>query len=611
MASSTLQPPVLTIAGSDSSGGAGIQADLKTFAAHGCYGTSAITALTAQNTTGVQDVFPSSPEFLEKQIISILSDIDIKAIKTGMLFDADNTRATISALKTHYSSELPPLVIDPVCVSTSGHTLLDPDAIAVLCEKFFPLATLVTPNKAEAELLLSRGDRKFSSSGKIETLEDMLSAAKQLSSFGSRAVLLKGGHLTAFPEDVHRVAASHPEIIVAGDGAASDEENMEILRVTASSRELVVDVLYQGSSSAEGSKTTMLCRPRIDSTNIHGTGCTLSAAIASELALGSDIFEAVRLAARYTHLGIETADPTIGHGHGPLNHFHSMEQVVVPRITPTNPYPLTTLLIRRSAKVWKAYVEHDFVKLLGKGVLPKENFVHFIKIIYILGTTLEHTRKSTITRSLLTPSSHPSLLATHPFPTSFSSSLLAAKSSSFSSISSATETILNIIKELDTHKTFCATWGVSEQELVHETREETATAAYGGYLVDAGLRGDTTMLLMALLSCLLGYGEVGLWLKKNVKKGSKNDNDDGSRKGKGEEKDGWVVWEGNPYLHWMEDYSGESYQQAVRLGLETIEACAAADPASANRFEEWFKVWERCTEFEKGFWDMAMNVKVK
>ncbi|KAJ3768585.1 Ribokinase-like protein [Lentinula raphanica] len=602
-------PAILTIAGSDSGGGAGIQADLKTFAAHGCYGTSAITALTAQNTIGVQDVFPTPPEFLEKQITSILSDIDIKAIKTGMLFDAANTRAAISALKAHYSYSdsdsnsnpasnsnsdsnvaipIPPLVCDPVCVSTSGHTLLDPDAISVIVEELFPLAVLVTPNKAEAELILNLSSSPQRQSHRdaptlprrIETLHDMILAAQDLLSLGSKAVLLKGGHLVVSSEDVHRISEKHPSLLIVRDGILPDGGNMEILQANTNSAggQLVVDVLCQtgenddsdDSRQKPGPRMTLFCRPRIDSTNTHGTGCTLSSAVAAGLALGADVSTAVRRAVRYTYLGIIAADPTIGHGHGPLNHFHSMSELVVPRPTPTTPYPLTTLLIHRAGDAWKAYVEHEFVRMLGKGTLPRENFVHFIRQDYLY---LKYYARAY--------------------------ALLSAKSTTFPSISRATQTVLNVLQEINTHKSFCASFGVTEDEL-ERTTESAATAAYGGYLVDVGMRGDTTLLLIALLACLLGYGEVGLWLKKNVKKNEKS----------GDGANGWVIMDenDNPYVQWIEDYAGERYQAAVKAGLELIETRAASDPPSRARFEEWFAVWKRCTELEKGFWDMAMSL---
>jgi len=288
------------------------------------------------------------------------------------------------------------------------------------------------------------------------------------------------------------------------------------------------------------------------------------------LASGSDLKDAVRDAAQYVHLAIETADSAIGHGHGPLNHFHTMQQLLVPRITSTNPHPLTSVFIRKTSHIWKAYVQHEFIKLLGKGTLPKENFVHFIKQDFLY---LKYYARAY--------------------------GLVAAKSSSVFAIDSAAKTILSVLSEIKTHTKFCATYGITE-ELLMQTAESPATAAYGGYLIDVGLRGDVAMLLMAPLSCLLGYGEVGLWLKKNAKMQSSTPGTNDS--------DGWVVLEGNPYREWIEIYSGKEYQHAVKVGLEIIEALAAADPPSKRRFDEWCTVWKRCTEFERGFWDMAMNL---
>lgn len=211
-----------------------------------------------------------------------------------MLFDGNNVRAAISALKSHYSissdvgGNIPPLVCDPVCVSTSGHTLLNPSAIDVIIEELFPLAVLVTPNKAEAELILSHRQSSAATSRSIESLEDMLLAAEDLLCLGPKAVLLKGGHLTVSAEDVSRVASSYPNLEIVRDGIILNGENMEILKVNSSlaGAQLVVDVLHEILANGQ-KQTTILCRPRIESTNTHGTGCTLSAAIAAELALSS------------------------------------------------------------------------------------------------------------------------------------------------------------------------------------------------------------------------------------------------------------------------------------------------------------------------------------
>ncbi|PBK83751.1 hypothetical protein ARMGADRAFT_1055712 [Armillaria gallica] len=550
------QRAVLTIAGSDCSGGAGIQADLKTFTANGCYGASAITALVAENTVGVQDVFPSPPLFVIRQILSVLEDISMDALKTGMLFDAEITKAVVHTLKTHYGGNVPPLVCDPVCVSTSGHSLLNPDAIDVMVKELFPLATLITPNKSEAELLLAHG-RPGAYPG-ISTLEDMYQACKDFfAQFtpGPKAILLKGGHVTATLADVDRVSSAHPEISIVRDGLFG--ENMEILHVgrDISGVELVVDMLYENNGAV-----TILARPRIESTSTHGTGCTLSAAIACGLAQGLSLLEATKAGASYTHMGIENAVP-FGKGHGPLNHLHSIAKISIPRSTPSNPYPFTKLLIQENLIIWEDYVEHDFVKRLAQGVLARESFVHFVKQDYHY---LKYYARAY--------------------------GLLAAKSTTFPAIESATRTILNVLHEIGTHTAFCARFGITADEL-ESTEESTATMAYGGYLLDIGLQGDRIKLLMALLACLLGYGEVGLWIKKEAAK-------PGSL----------AKLEGNPYLHWIEDYSGPEYQNAVRLGMETIEVCAMADPPSPARYKDWCEVWRKCTKLEKGFWDMAMQM---
>ncbi|KAI1791572.1 Phosphomethylpyrimidine kinase-domain-containing protein [Ganoderma leucocontextum] len=559
----TTPPAVLTIAGSDSSGGAGIQADLKAFMAFGCYGTSVITALTAQNTKGVQGVHPAPPDFLEQQLNSVLDDIDIKAIKTGMLFDAEHTRRVARTLKARFvdGRSIPPLVVDPVSVSTSGHTLLHPDAVDVMVQELFPLAALVTPNKPETELLLSRtangpGSDMEPATMTIDTLEGMVSASDRLLALGPKAVLVKGGHVSVSLADVQRLSEARPEVGIVRESFL--DENMEILQaneVDFGARPLVVDVLRESVGGV-----TLYVSPRIESTSTHGTGCTLAAAIASVLSRGESMLEAVRQATIYTHVGIEMAFP-VGSGYGPLNHMHALTRRLVPPPTPSNPHPLTRILIQSSKQTWKEYVEHDFVKQLARGTLPKECFLHFIKQDYLY---LKYYARAY--------------------------GLLVAKSSTYGSIQSATQTIINIINEVTTHKSFCTHWGISEAEL-NATPESPSTTAYGAYLLDIGLQGDSAKLIMALAACLLGYGEVGLWLKHEASK-----------------PDSWVVLAGNPYLRWIEDYSGKDYQAAVSLGIETVETLAVEDAPNARRFAEWCAIWEKCTRLERGFWDASLNL---
>lgn len=256
---------VLTIAGSDSGGGAGIQADLKTFAALGCYGMTAITALTAQNTVGVQGIHGIPADFLKAQIQSVMDDIGIDAIKIGMLHAPEIVDVVAWAID-HY--QLKNVVLDPVMVATSGDRLIASETVQVLVRELFPRATLITPNLDEAVLLLGR---------EIPDASVLEVAGRELLAMGARAVLLKGGHLP-------------------GDD--------------------VVDLLLQPTMPSE-----RLSSRRIQSRNTHGTGCTLSSAIAAYLALGLGLSEAVHCARQFIVQAIaHGADITTGHGHGPLNH---------------------------------------------------------------------------------------------------------------------------------------------------------------------------------------------------------------------------------------------------------------------------------------------------
>jgi len=254
-------PRALTIAGSDSGGGAGIQADLKTFAALGVYGLSALTAITAQNTQGVRAVQELPPELVEAQIEAVLEDIGADAAKTGML----SSSAIIEVVARCVSRWKLRLVVDPVMVAKGGDALLQPEAIATLSTVLLPLAEVVTPNLFEAEVLTGR---------RIETLHDMREAAQAIFELGPRHVVVKGGHRAADP----------------------------------------VDVYFDGKGFAE------LRAPRISTRHTHGTGCTFSAAIAAFMARGLPVDAAVTGAKNYITEAIRHA-PGLGRGHGPVEHF--------------------------------------------------------------------------------------------------------------------------------------------------------------------------------------------------------------------------------------------------------------------------------------------------
>jgi len=255
----------LTIAGSDSSGGAGIQADIKTFQAHGVYGMSAITAVTVQNTQKVYDIQEIHPKIVAAQINCLFDDIMIHAVKIGMVSSIELIEAIAGALSTVNA----PVVVDPVMISNSGYKLLKQDAQDALVKHLFPLAEVVTPNIHEAEALINQ---------KIRTIEEMKVAAQQILEMGAKKVVVKGGHLE-------------------GDHAT--------------------DILYNGSSYRE------LTRRRVKTFNTHGTGCTFSSAIAANLALDKDFFDAATLAKDYITGAIEHS-LSIGHGHGPTHHFYDL-----------------------------------------------------------------------------------------------------------------------------------------------------------------------------------------------------------------------------------------------------------------------------------------------
>jgi hydroxymethylpyrimidine/phosphomethylpyrimidine kinase len=265
---------VLSIAGSDSGGGAGIQADLKTIGALGCFGMTAITALTAQNTCGVRAIHAVPAQMLADQIDAVMEDIGADAVKIGMLHSSEIVRTVALAIARH---SLPNVVFDPVMVATSGAVLIDRAAVAVLVQELFPRAAVITPNLDEAALLVKRP---------LHSERDMEGAATELLAMGARAVLLKGGHL-------------------AGDS--------------------VSDVL-----ALAGGETIWMRDARIATPNTHGTGCTLSSAIASYLALGHDLVAAVQAARSYIRGALlHGAQVGTGQGGGPLNHSYAPQAMLL------------------------------------------------------------------------------------------------------------------------------------------------------------------------------------------------------------------------------------------------------------------------------------------
>ncbi|RMX92183.1 hypothetical protein D0868_13556 [Hortaea werneckii] len=332
---SSIMKRILVIAGSDSSGGAGLEADQKAIAAHRCYAMTATTALTAQNTQGVSGIHETPPDFVRKQIDACVADIGVDVVKTGMLASAETVNLVAESLQKY---ELGVSVVDPVMVATSGAQLLPEKAVKVLCDRLLPVTFLLTPNIPEANLILKEAGEAPVEVNDKEGLKRLAAAVQRL---GPKHVLLKGGHLP---------------LTAGGKLAKSAEDKKFVANVlTGPDFDEVVELPYQESG------------------NTHGTGCTLASAIACRLAEGYRIDRAVRMACRYVEAGIKTS-VDLGRGSGPLNHFHSTQSLPFP------PDGFIQYLLEREdvQPAWHDYTHHEFVQQMGDGTLPPETFKYYM-----------------------------------------------------------------------------------------------------------------------------------------------------------------------------------------------------------------------------------------
>ncbi|KAH8146187.1 uncharacterized protein LAJ45_09885 [Morchella importuna] len=345
MSAEATPPRVLTIAGSDPSGGAGIEADIKVITAHGCYAMTAITALTAQNTCGVRGVHIVPPEFLRSSLEAVLEDVGVDVVKTGMLAGEETVKVVAEVLKKY---KLERTVIDPVMVSTSGSELLPTSAVAAFIEHIFPHTYLLTPNIPEAKLLLSTLNITVDA---VTSVETVIEIAKALQTHGPKNILLKGGHIP-----FRKIGTKY------------------YLAEKEGEREVVVDVLV-----VEGGTAVCVESPYVDSKNTHGTGCSLASSIAANLARGFTLEDAVRAACNYISAAIRTSFSGIGKGHGPINHLHSNY------VLPFAPGHFVDYLLNhpRVKSHWHDYTHHDFANQLGAGTLDKECFKHYLMQDYL------------------------------------------------------------------------------------------------------------------------------------------------------------------------------------------------------------------------------------
>ncbi|KAJ2079892.1 trifunctional hydroxymethylpyrimidine kinase/phosphomethylpyrimidine kinase/thiaminase [Coemansia sp. RSA 988] len=506
-------PAVLTIAGSDSGGGAGIQADLKTFMAHETYGLSVITAITAQNTLEVRSSVRVSPEMVTQQLDTVMADIDVRAAKLGMLADAQIIEAVVESWTRAIKglSSPPPLVIDPVMVATSGERLLDENAMDALRDKLLPLANIVTPNLREAETILELA------AGSIDSIVAMEKAAEQISKrFDIAITIVKGGHL---------------DKAVTPDG--------------------MVDVMYE----QETGKVRHIVSPRIDSRNTHGTGCTLSAAIAANLAKGAECVDAVQRGIRYVNEAIQTSY-TVGQGAGPVNHAYALCKIDIVQPTLQNPYPFTEYLKSHTRGMWEQYTNHPFVEKAAMGTMDKNVFVQYLKQDYLY---LKHYARA--------------------------NALAAFKSDSLREVSDMIEAMQTCVRESELHVEMCARWGITREE-IEKAEESWNSVAYTRYIIDRGMSGDVLELLAAMYPCLLGYGEAALIAAK-LKERREED---------------------NPYWQWVSAYAGAEFQSAVAKGRQMIERLVQKEMVGGARLARLVATFNETVRLEISFWSTALEL---
>ncbi|KAK3709838.1 trifunctional hydroxymethylpyrimidine kinase/phosphomethylpyrimidine kinase/thiaminase [Vermiconidia calcicola] len=326
---------ILVIAGTDSSGGAGLEADQKVIAAHGCYAMTAQAALTAQNTLGVNAIHEVPSDFVKQQIDACIEDIGVDVVKTGMLASASTISIVADALRKH---RIALSVVDPVMVATTGAQLLPEEAVKTLCDELLQETYILTPNIPEANLILKEAGEPSVEVRDLDGLKELASAVHKL---GPKYVLIKGGHIPLTSD--RKVAKSDTDKQIVANVLLGDD----VLEVMESA--------YQSSR------------------NTHGTGCTLASAIACNLAQGSTLVNSVRKACRYVDAGIRTS-PNLGKGSGPLNHFHSLQ------VLPFAPGTFVEYILEREdvKPAWREFTHHEFVRQMGDGTLPEESFKYYM-----------------------------------------------------------------------------------------------------------------------------------------------------------------------------------------------------------------------------------------
>lgn len=551
-------PAVMTIAGSDSSGGAGIEADLKTLTAHKVYGLTCITALTAQNTKGVKSIHTIPKETIKDIVDQNFDDFllgfkeaPLKAIKTGMLTKeaVEVIGEYMEVLETHKVR----MVVDPVMISTSGSSLFDEQGMKACIDKVIRHTYIVTPNLYEALSLMKLATGKEIKVEDLKSWDDIESMAEQLQNvLGCESVLIKGGHIPWNSQTNKKFEAGE------------DSKDRQIR-----------DVLYESKCN----RVTLFKSQAIDTNDSHGTGCTLSSAVAANLAKGYSLVDSVALSIDYIHKGILAMSHKLGRGNGPLNHLILVETDVTKVVEGDN---ISSEILNNSSSFldyfkyhpkikqnWETYTNHDFVKQLALNNLPFDRFLYFLKqdYYYLINYAQIHGLSASVA---------PSYHQTH-----------------------AEALIINeIVNEIERHKQKLS----KNYDIVYERDIDLdielspgkACREYCDYLLEMGKTQDFLGIKVALAPCLHGYYEAGMWgveLRKNH---------DGSLNAAKTPENSKV------YDSWLGDYSSDWYYQANEKGKEALQELLKTNISKA-RLEELVDIFNTVTKLEVAFWDEVLS----
>lgn len=552
---------VLTIAGSDSSGGAGIEADIKAITAHKAYALTCITALTAQNTRGIEAVVETPKEHLRKILHANFSDFvdgykglhPLKVVKTGML--TESAVEVLSENLSYLQENSVQLVVDPVMVATSGKALVDDATMQLILKKIIPSSYLCTPNYDEAIFLSGAELDDAEVARNFDTEATFVSFVTGLQKkLRCENLLVKGGHVP---------------FIGGKRDFGEDQEN----KTNREEKAEIYDVLYESKSDT----VTIFKSPRIPTDNSHGTGCTLASSIAANLAHGQPLAEAVALSVHYVHKGMVTVQGPLGHGNGPLNHavttstnflgvLRGEPWILGPEHDTFYNYFITHPSILAS---WERYTKHPFLGLLATNNLPFDDFLYFLKqdYYYLVNYAKVHGHAASVAPTC-------------------------------DQIQAQTAIIANIMAEIEKHlQKLAARYNVdySKADLDAELQPGPACVAYCEYLNKIGREQDFLAIKVAVAPCLHGYAEAGLYglaIRANF--------DGNLNKLETQE-------QSDVYSAWLDDYASDWYRTAHEDGIQLLDQLLLSEPVSELRKEELRTMFRDVVDLEIAFWDEVVD----